>query len=357
MLKNVRVIDFTVYLPGPFASMRLADLGAEVIKVEPVGGEPARSMNNFLFLANNRNKKSICINLKEESGQQAVLDLIREADVVIESFRPGVMAKLGLDYETVKKINRNIIYCSITGFGQQSSLSQLGSHDLNYMSISGVLAQLKDENGKPVHPTHTFADMIGGIAANEAILAALFSREKNGEGQYIDISLADVMISLMGNHVLIENETGFQHGVDLLAGMIINYAIYETSDHRFVSLAALEQKFWRNFCNGVGRPSWVDGYLTKTDSNNPIYEDVKSLFKSKTFQEWIAFSQEVDCCLTPVLEAGELTEFHYIKEKELIFELDGIRQVKTNPLFLQDELRKPPAVGEHTTEILNKIEN
>lgn len=357
MLKGIRVIDFSVYLPGPYATMRLADLGAEVIKIEPPAGDPARTTDHLLYLANNRSKKSICLNLKETEGRHTALDLICQADIVIESFRPGVMEKLGLGYEAIKIRKPDIIYCSLSGFGQQSLLSALGSHDLNYMALSGVLAQLKDENGKPVHPTTTFADLIGGIAANEAILAAICHREKTGEGQYIDISLTDVMVSLMANHVLIEKETGFQQGVELLAGTIVNYAVYETSDHRFVSLAALEKKFWENFCLGVKKEVWISAFLSKTQTTNPVFQEVQNLFKSKTLQEWTKFGLEVDCCLTPVLEVGELFEQAYIKEKGLISDQHGIRQVKTQPLSQLTQAAKPPELDEHRDEILTTVLN
>lgn len=357
MLKGIRIIDFSVYLPGPYATMRLADLGAEVIKVEPPDGDPARASFNYLYLANNRNKKSVCLNLKDNKGREAALDLICEADVVIESFRPGVMEKLGLGYESIKIRKPDIIYCSLSGFGQQSSMSSLGSHDLNYMSLSGLLAQLKDENGRPVHPTHTFSDLIGGIAANEAILAAIYQREKTGEGQYLDLSITDVMISLMGNHVLIEKETGIQNGVEQLAGTIINYAIYETSDHRYISLAALEQKFWENFCLGVKKENWISAYLSKTIADNPIFQEVKNLFKSKPFQEWTKFSLEFDCCLTPILETNELAEYSYIRDKELITDVHGIRQVKTQFSTNLNDCVTPPELGEHNDEILGKMVN
>lgn len=355
MLKGIRIIDFSAYLPGPYATMRLADLGAEVIKIEPPTGDPARTTGKYLYLANNRNKKSICLNLKENEGRQLALDLICQGDVVIESFRPGVMEKLGLGYESIKVRRPDIIYCSLSGYGQQGFMSSLGSHDLNYMSISGMLAQLKDENGKPVHPTNTFADLIGGITANEAILAAVYNREKTGEGQYLDISLADVMVSLMANHVLIEKESSYEHGVDLLAGTIINYAIYETSDHRYVSLAALESKFWTNFCLAVKKEEWIAAFLSKTEEDNVVYKEVKHLFQSKPLQEWTKFGLEVDCCLTPILETSELANYPYIKEKELIAEVHGNRYVKTQHLTSLHKATKPPTLGEHNDEVKSGI--
>ncbi|WP_017755163.1 CaiB/BaiF CoA transferase family protein [Calidifontibacillus oryziterrae] len=355
MLKGIRIIDFSVYLPGPYATMRLADLGAEVIKVEPPSGDPARTTGRELYIANNRNKKSVCLNLKEREGQEIAIELVCNADVVVESFRPGVMERLGLDYESIRKRKPNIIYCSLSGFGQNSVMSTLGSHDLNYMALSGVLSQLKDSEGRPVHPTTTFADLIGGISANESILAAIYQREKTGKGQYLDVSLTDSMIALMGNHVLIEKETGHGHGVQLLGGEIINYAIYETSDNRFISLAALEKKFWDNFCNGVDRSEWLASYLSKAVPDNPIYQEVKALFKSRSLAEWTKFSLEVDCCMAPILEAGEISEHPYVKERNLITIIKGLTYVKTQPVCSLEQPSPPPEMGEHTPEILHSV--
>jgi len=179
MLEGIKIIDFTNYLPGPYATLRLADLGAEIIKVEPPEGDPARNTgiskqgSGLVFLANNRQKKSITLNLKEKDGVETALKLIAHADVLIESFRPGVMEKLGLGFKAVQKVKPDIVYCSISGYGQKGLLSKLGNHDLNYMAVSGVLAQLKDKQGKPVHPSITIADYLGGFAANERILAGL----------------------------------------------------------------------------------------------------------------------------------------------------------------------------------------
>ncbi|WP_096436396.1 CaiB/BaiF CoA transferase family protein [Alteribacter populi] len=364
MLKGIRVIDFSFYLPGPYASLRLADLGAEVIKVEPPEGDPARTMGDqkdgtgLVFLANNRHKKSIVLNLKEAKGQQIALDLIKEADVVIESFRPGVAKRLGIDYERVKKEKPDIVYCSISGYGQSGKMNHLGSHDLNYMSVSGALAQMKNKAGEPVHPTNTFADLVGGIAANEAILAALINSSRTGKGEHIDLALTDVMVSLMTNHVLFEQEKGQQNGISLLRGEIISYKIYQTKDHRFVSLAALEKKFWENFCHGVDRVDWIGAHFSASEEENQIYREVVSLFSSRTLEEWTTFSMEVDCCLTPVLEPGELIENEYIKDRSNISDTDwGIRQVLTQPHAAIDHSLKPPAKGENTEEVLTSLLN
>ncbi|WHY78670.1 CaiB/BaiF CoA-transferase family protein [Neobacillus sp. WH10] len=362
MLKGIKVIDFTNYLPGPYATLRLAEMGAEIIKVESPEGDPARNTGiskqgtGLVFLANNRQKKSITLNLKEKKGLEIAFKLIASADVVIESFRPGVMEKLGLGYEAVRKVKPDIVYCSISGYGQNGLLSRLGNHDLNYMALSGVLAQLKDKTGKPVHPSITIADYLGGFAANERILAGLVSRSLTEQGSYHSISITDQLVSLLGNHVIVERETGEGTGINVLNGSIISYAIYETLDGRYMSLAALEPKFWRNFCLAHGREDWIEGQFSKTEDANLIFQEVTALFKSTTFYEWTEFSQKVDCCMAPVLEIGELSENPYFKEKELIFATSwGDYQVKMHSDLEQESITPPPNKGEHRDEILNNI--
>jgi alpha-methylacyl-CoA racemase len=360
MLKGVKVIDFTNYLPGPFATLRLADLGAEIIKVEPPDGDPARSTgiskqgSGLVFLANNRRKKSIVLNLKEQEGIDIALKLIANADVVLESFRPGVMDKLGLGYEKVQRVNPDIVYCSISGYGQQGPHSKLGNHDINYMALSGILAQFKDQAGKPVHPSITVADYFGGYAANERILAGLVSRALTGKGSYHSISITDQLVSLLGNHVLVEKETGAGNGMAVLNGSIVSYALYETIDGRYMSIGALEPKFWDNFCRAHDREEWARAHFSKTDDSNPVYQELIALFKSKTFYEWIEFAQKVDCCMAPVLEIGELNTNPYFQEKELIFVSPwGDYQVKMHSDLELESISPPPQKNEHSAEILN----
>lgn len=352
MLDGIKIIDFTNYIPGPFATLRLAELGAEVIKIEAPEGDPARNTGNgYVFNAHNRGKKSIVINLKQSEGKMLALDLLGRADVVVESFRPGVMEKLGLGYDAAKKVNPGIVYCSVTGYGIDGEMSQLGSHDLNYMSLSGALAQMKDERGRPVHPTHTFSDYIGGMAASERILAALVARGNTGEGSYHCISIADSMASLMANHVLIEKETGYPKGVSVLNGTVIGYGLYETKDARYVSLAALEPKFWNNFCRAVGREDWLPEHNSPPKNTNPVFIELVNLFKSKSLSEWADFGMKVDCCLTPVLEAGELAQYPYWTEKKFVMPAG---QIKMHADLPSQTGAIPPRQGEQTEEILKE---
>ncbi len=366
MLKGIKVVDFSRYLPGPFAGQRLADMGAEVVKIESPGcGDPARSMGGdgaLLFQATNRNKKSVTLNLKEPEGRQAAFKLACKADVLIESFRPGVAAALGISYAELKRNNPGLIYCALTGFGQSGPLSRLGSHDLNYLALSGVLAQLKDDSGRPVQPSFQFADMIGGIAAVEGILAALVQRSLTAKGSYLDYAMTDTLVGMMSVHALIYGVSGTGQGVAELSGSTVSYRIYETAEGRYVSLGALEKKFWDNFCRAVGREEWMSEHSSAADAGNPAFVGVTALFKSKTLAEWTKFSSEVDCCMAPVLETGEMTHSPYVEARGLAAETrnkDGVplRQILTaaGGLRLQGtggETVQAPALGQHTQEIL-----
>lgn len=354
MLKGIRVIDFSQYLPGPHATLRLAEMGAEVIKVESPSGDPARSPigpneKGYLFKAQNRNKKSVILNLKDGEDVEAALQLIKKADVVIEGFRPGVAERLGIDYQTVTRVKENIIYCSLTGYGQTGPLRDMGGHDINYMALSGVLAQMKDKENRPILPSTTFADFIGSITASEAILAALVKRERTGEGSYLDISLTDSMLAVMSNHIPIEHATGDPNGVAALRNKVICYSIYETKDGRYVSLGALEPKFWQNFCRAISKEHLYKEQFTPVVSANPVYEQIKAIFKGKTLAEWTRFGFETDCCLAPILETGELAAHPYHREKGRFLEMDGVRYIAATSLAEENRHGgTAPEFGEHS---------
>lgn len=303
-LTGIRVLDVTYYVPGPYAGMRLARIGAEVIKIEPPAGDPARYMGGGLvYRANNVGKTIIAIDLKSEKGLQEMLALVETADVLLETFRPGVMEKLGLGYETLKRIRPDLVYCSLSGYGQTGPLSLLGSHDLNYMALSGALEQMSDAGGCPVHPANTFADYAGGLLASEQILSALLRKSRTGEGAHLDIALAEVMAEFQGNHDIYQSQGVSGSGIPEIGGSRISYAIYETKDGRYVTLGALEEKFWHNFCKLADRPEWRNWSAKAPGS--PEHEQVASFFKERTWRYWYETSLTVDCCLAPVLKAHE----------------------------------------------------
>ncbi|ANU15053.1 Alpha-methylacyl-CoA racemase [Planococcus halocryophilus Or1] len=314
-LKGVRILDVTYYLPGPYASMRLVDLGAEVIKIEPPEGDPARYMSGgHVHQANNRGKNIIRIDLKTTEGHMEMLELVKSADALIETFRPGVMKKLGLDYDSLKSLKPDLVYCSLSGYGQSGEMARLGSHDLNYMALSGALDQLKDASGRPIHPTNTFADFTGGLMATEQILAALLKKFRTGHGQYLDIALVEVMAEFLGNHDRYHAVGISENGIPEIGGTRVSYAIYETKDGRYITLGALEEKFWRNFCEFVGNPQWLEWGEKSLESLE--HQEIVNFFKSKDWCEWYQLSLQVDACLAPVLTAHERHEHpFFMREK------------------------------------------
>jgi crotonobetainyl-CoA:carnitine CoA-transferase CaiB-like acyl-CoA transferase len=304
VLQGIRVLDVTYYVPGPYAGMRLAEMGAEVIKVEPPAGDPARHMSGgHVHRANNKGKMIVHLDLKSEEGRKEMLELLKEADVLIETFRPGVMKKLGLDYEELSRMNPGLVYCSLSGYGQEGPLALLGSHDLNYLALSGALDQMADASGKPIHPRNTFADYTGGLLASEQIVAALLGRFRTGKGAHLDIALAGVMAEFQGNHDSYYEAGVSENGVPEISGTILNYAIYETRDGRYVTLGALEEKFWHHLCSFAGKPEWRE-WAGKAQGT-PEHLEVAGFFKSKDWQEWYQLSLELDCCLAPVLKGFE----------------------------------------------------
>lgn len=369
MLKGVCVVDFSRYLPGPYASLRLADMGAEVIKVEsPRGGDPARQMggelggSGLLFLANNRNKKSVTINLKEKAGQELAFKLASKADVVIESFRPGVADALGIGYKALKEVRPDLIYCSLTGFGQKGPISDLGSHDMNYMALSGLLSQIKDKQGRPVQPCFQFADMIGGVAASEAILAALVKRSLTQEGSYLDYAITDTLIGMMTLHSLIQKVAGTGYGISEITGGMVAYNVYETEDGRYLTLGALEKKFWVNFCLGVNREDWIKAHSTPANTDNATYVELVNLFKSRTLAKWTQFGLDTDCCMTPILEVDEMMKQGYVTSKGLVWEKNtetwgNLLQVDTSvgDAGSCETATEPPKLGWHTREVLQTL--
>ncbi|HEX5564154.1 MAG TPA: CaiB/BaiF CoA-transferase family protein, partial [Sporosarcina sp.] len=277
MLEGIKILDVTYYLPGPYASMRLAEMGADVIKVEPPEGDPARTLSGgVVHRANNKGKQFRFLDLKSEVGKEEMLELIRGTDVLIESFRPGVMERLGFGYKTCAAYNPGLIYCSMTGYGQTGPIAECGSHDLNYMALSGLLSQLTDQQGHPIHPRNTIADYVGAMAVTEAILAALVQRGKTGKGAYLDVSITDALQAFQGTHRAYAEEGLSNRGIPEIDGSYVSYGIYETKDKRHVVLAALEPKFWRNFCAFAERPDWLEHNQARIGSE--IHREIEQSF-------------------------------------------------------------------------------
>ena len=311
-LAGFRVLDLSQYLPGPFAGQILADLGAQVVKVEPPAGDPMRGIGpsdpdgvSAYYRLVNAGKRVVRIDLKAEAGRAAFAELVSKADVLLESYRPGMLARLGFDHATLRELNPGLIHCALSGYGQSGPAAQKGGHDLNYMAWGGGLVS-SGTAGRPVIAHPPVADYAGALQAVIAILAALLRRERSGEGAFLDVSLAEAVLAWQGG-ILTAALRGqaMTRGRDLLNGGAACYQIYETADGRFVTLGALEPKFWAAFCAAAGHPEWI-ARQSEVLPQSDLIGEVAALFKGRDLAAWQAVLGEVDCCWQPVLEAEEL---------------------------------------------------
>jgi alpha-methylacyl-CoA racemase len=373
-LSDIRVLDFSRLLPGGFCSLMLADFGAEVLKVEDTGmGDYVRwappyyegvegSAKGSLFLGLNRGKRSLRLDLKEEEGREVLLRLVSDYDVVLESFRPGVLDRLGVGYERLRQENPGLVYCAITGYGQDGPNRDRSGHDMNYLGLNGVLGLTGERGGPPVQSSAQIADLGGGgLMAAFAIMAALRERERSGEGQFVDVSMTDgalAWLSMTASAYLASGEAP-RRGDLMLSGAAICYRPYACKDGH-VTLGALEPKFWSAFCNGVGRADLLDKAFEKPGSD--AHADLERIFAERTREQWRQFSSENDCCLEPVLDLDEVLDSELVAEREMVAELDQPGAEKPVRLLgvpvkmsrtPGDPNRSPgPALGEHTDEVL-----
>jgi alpha-methylacyl-CoA racemase len=377
-LEGIRVLDLSRLLPGGFCSLLLADFGADVLKVEDTGmGDYIRwsppyydgthdSAKSALFLSLNRNKRSIRIDLKSEQGREVLLRLVREYDVVLESFRPGVLDRLGVGYERMREENPGIVYCAISGYGQTGPKRDASGHDMNYLGLVGLLGLTGERGGGvgggPIQAAGQIADLGGGaLMAAFGILAALRERDGSGEGQLVDVSMADGALSWLAMVAAGYFADGtVPHRGDLpLAGSLVCYRPYECADG-WVTLGALEPKFWQAWCRGVGREDLIEKQFEGPGSE--AHTEVQKIFKGRTRAEWEAFASEHDCCLEPVLDLDEALQSELVRERGMVVEIEQpgaglpVRQLGI-PVKLGrtpgDHARMPgPALGEHTEEVL-----
>jgi alpha-methylacyl-CoA racemase len=372
-LSDIRVLDLSRLLPGGFCSLLLADFGAEVLKVEDTGmGDYVRwappyyegaddSAKSALYLSLNRNKRSMRINLKEERGREVLLKLAREYDVLLESYRPGVLDRLGVGYERLREENPRLVYCAITGYGQDGPYRDRAGHDMNYLGLVGLLGLTGEKDGPPVQAAGQIADLGGGALMGAfGIMAALRERERSGEGQFVDVSMADGALSWLAMVAGKYFADGVvpQRGEVELAGRYLCYRPYACSDGD-VTLGALEPKFWQAWCRGVGREDLIEKQFEAPGSE--AHTEVEAIFRSRSRDEWTAFAAEHDCCLEPVLNLDEALDSELVRAREMVVELDQpgaqqpVRQLGV-PIKLSRTPgaaeRPGPALGEHTDEVL-----
>ncbi|BAT72129.1 L-carnitine dehydratase/bile acid-inducible protein F [Thermosulfidibacter takaii ABI70S6] len=363
-LEGLRVLDLSRLVPGPYASMILADFGAEVIKIEAPGiGDYARSFEpvmkreSSIFYALNRNKKSIVLNLKDEADREKFLELAKDADVILESFRPGVMDRLGVGYEAVSKVNPKIIWCSISGFGQQTPYKHMPGHDLNFVALGGVL----DLTGydRPAMLGTQLADLGSALWAVIGILLALKNRENTGKGDFVDVAMMDSVISWL--HVPLAEFVGYgkppERGRTWPTGRYPSYCIYRAKDG-FVAVAGLEEKFWEDICKTIGREDLIPYHQS---DEVWVKEELEKEFSKRSVEEWEKLAIEKGLCLSPVKNVAQVLEDPQVKERELIWELD-VPDEERKPLSIAPPVKflnikptvrlLPPKMGEHNNEIL-----
>ncbi|MDG2243330.1 MAG: CoA transferase [Rhodospirillaceae bacterium] len=345
-LDGVRVIDLSMYLPGPHLTLMMADHGADVLRVEPPGGEPARKYGPFQdghsvwFRNTHRGKKSICLNLKDDDDREQLLKLCETADVFVEAFRPGVVNRLGVDYEVVKSRNPKIIYCSVSAFGQTGPLSGEPTHDMGAQALSGLLAINDGADGKPVVPGLPGADMGSSLVGLSGILMALYRREETGQGDYVDASMYDTLLSWTAHltgPVLAEGVAPTTRTGRSIGGAAF-YNIYETKDGRFIALTGREPKFATSLLTFMDRMDLFD--LCCADdcvAQEPAKKALQEAFKRKTQAEWIEALEPLELAWAPVLDMVEAFEQEHAKAREMIItDPAGLRHVG-NPIKFREE--------------------
>ena len=372
-LSGIRILDLSRLLPGAYASQMMADFGADVIKVEePESGDYGRFMPphgpdgmSLYFTAINRNKRSITLNLKKEEGRDVFLRLVRDADVVLESFRPGVMDRLGLGYEQLKAVQPGIIYCAISGYGQDGPYRLRAGHDLNYAGYAGLLHYNRGVQGEPAMPPTQLADLAGGsYMAVIGILTAVVGRAQTGEGRKIDVSMTEGVMSLLPLVATAYLNTGKapRPGHSRLDGGLPCYNIYEAKDGKYVTLAALEPKFWHTFCTHIGHLELLPFHTpVGPGEREEAIEVLRAIFKTKTRDEWVTELAEIDACVGPVYDIDEALNDQHAQARGVTVTNGSAEEpfsaLRSFPRIsgVEGEQRyAPPEMGEQTEELLRE---
>jgi crotonobetainyl-CoA:carnitine CoA-transferase CaiB-like acyl-CoA transferase len=355
-LGRFRMLDLSRQLPGPFCSMLLADLGMDVLAVYA----PSDPMGMGIPLLG-RNKRSLTLNLKAPEGREIFHRLAREADVVLEGSRPGAAARLGVDYETLCGINPRLVYCSISGYGQDGPYRDRVGHDVNYLGFAGVIGLTGSAGGPPAIPGVQIADIGGGaLTAAIGILSALWAREETGRGQFVDIAMLDGALAWQVVNVMrwLADKREPARGDTLLSGHHPCYAIYETRDGRHVTVGALEPHFWRNLCERLGFPELSGQQFAEGAEREGAFAKLRARFRERTMAEWVEALADLDICFGPVATLGEALRDPHVRHRAMVVEEQG-RLALGNPIKLSDTppaLRTPPpALGEHSEAVLGSL--
>ena len=363
-LNGIKVLDLSRLLPGPYASLLLADLGALVDKVEdPAGGDAVRSLpplcgeDSAFFCGLNRNKRSLALNLKHPWGAQALRRLASRYDVLLESFRPGVMERLGLSFQVLSADNPALVYCAITGYGQDGPDRLKAGHDLNYLARAGVLACGGDPEGRPAMPGVQIADVGGGsLFAVIGILAALHERGQTGRGRLVDVSMADGSLAFLHMHLagamLANSAAPLSRGDQPLNGGYAAYNLYQTADGRYLSVGALEPKFFAALCARLGRAELVQQAYDAGEGDRAVRAELARIFRSAPLSHWLKLFEGADACVEPVREGLEVLADPQLRARGLF--LEGGRHLRTPLSFGPIRPSPAPKLGQHSVQILRE---
>lgn len=366
-LQGIRVVDLSQFLPGPHLSMMMADHGAEVIMVEPPTGEPVRQIGlrendeTTWFRNVARGKKSISLNLKIPQARDALLRLMDSADVVIEAFRPGVVKRLGIDYDTVRARNPGVVYCSISAYGQTGPKKHTPAHDLSIQADSGLVSVNLGADDQPASPGVPAADMAGSLMALSGILMALLGRQSSGKGDYLDISMQDALVAWTPNvmgPVFVEDRAPLPKDERSWGGSAM-YQLYRTGDGRHLCLGGSEPKFARNLLEALGRPDLVEFCLQPP---GPAHEPVRAFFRetfaTRSLDEWNQFMADIDVCYSPVRDLHEAIHDAHLRERDMLIEHNGEKHLGV-PIKFAEEAAQPnwsrPSQGQDGRELLEAL--
>jgi alpha-methylacyl-CoA racemase len=376
-LDGIRILDLSRLLPGAYASQMLADFGADVVKIEePGSGDYGRFMPPYgaggmslYFLAINRNKRSMTLNLKSEAGRAIFRRLVKQVDVVLESFRPGVLERLSLGYTQLKEINPRLVYCAISGYGQNGPYRLRAGHDLNYAGYAGLLDYNRGPHGEPAMPPTQLGDLSGGsLMAVIGIMAALLGREQTGEGRLIDVSMTEGVMALLplAATAFLNTGTAPRPGASALDGGLPCYNMYETRDGKHITLAALEYKFWHTFCTHIGHLELLPFHQPAGPAESTqAMEMLRAIFKTKTRDEWLVELVEIDACVGPVYTLEEAMNDPHAQARgtsvsggQVGADGETFRTLPSFPRISDVEAEQryaPPSLGEHTSALLLEL--
>jgi crotonobetainyl-CoA:carnitine CoA-transferase CaiB-like acyl-CoA transferase len=369
-LDDIRVLDLSRLAPGPFCSMLLADLGADVLLIEPpadskAGQGPAIGRGMEAYNALGRSKRSIILNLRDDEARAVFYKLAEQADVVLEGFRPGVVQRLGVDYETLRAKNPRLVYCSLSGYGQTGPYAGLVGHDINYISVGGALGMIGWPDTPPAIPMNIIADFAGGgLHAAYGILAALHARDRTGRGQEVDIAMSDGVLYLLATAVSGYYATGRspERGATVLNGSVAHYNVYQCQDGGWISLGSLEAHFWANLCRALGREDFIPHQYDAT-KRDEIFAHFRQRFLTKTRDEWFAILQQTDICAAPVYSIEEALRDPHNLARGMVVEVEHPEAGKVKQVGIGTKLSETPgavrsaapAPGQHTDDVLASL--